>query len=179
MRVIVDHCEVWPRGALVADVSLLAAVPKSLASLGAKITRVPILLHPRPTHPSPFLLFAMSQPPSAAAAADSTQLTAPSDSVQPSPPSKCDPNAPGAAALTCLSDLWRGYLRLLMVHPVRTKAITSAVVSSLSAVIAQKTMGVTLDKLNYTAIGHQALLGLIRGPTVHYWYEQRDNREQV
>jgi len=66
---------------------------------------------------------------------------------------------------------WNAYLRQLDVNPVQTKALTSAVLSVVSDVLAQSLQGVPLSQLNTTSLRNQFIIGLlIRGPLVHYWY---------
>jgi len=67
--------------------------------------------------------------------------------------------------------LWQRYLRQLALRPVRTKALTSALCSAVASVLAQKSLGVPLASINLTGVRNQALLGFLRGITIHYWQD--------
>lgn len=70
-----------------------------------------------------------------------------------------------------VGELWTDYLRELEEKPVQTKALTAAVLSVVSDVLAQTMGGTPLSQINFTSIRNQFLIGLIiRGPMVHYWY---------
>lgn len=70
-----------------------------------------------------------------------------------------------------VQSVWRSYLRNLEVNPITTKALTSAVLSVVSDVLAQTLGGTPLSQVNTTSMRNQFIIGLlIRGPIVHYWY---------
>lgn len=70
-----------------------------------------------------------------------------------------------------VENYWNAYLRQLDINPVPTKALTSAVLSVISDILAQSLQGIPLSQLNTTSLRNQFLIGLlIRGPLVHYWY---------
>jgi hypothetical protein len=52
-------------------------------------------------------------------------------------------------------NLWQKYLKQLVEHPVRTKALTSGVCSAIATILAQRSMGVPLSSLNVTSIRNQ------------------------
>ena len=72
-----------------------------------------------------------------------------------------------------IKGLWQQYLFQLTVNPIRTKALTSAFTAALATIIAQRVLGVPYGSLNWTAVRNQALIGFIRGPTIHYWSVRR------
>ncbi len=70
-----------------------------------------------------------------------------------------------------LNVLWSNYLVELNSRPLQTKSLTSAVLSVVSDLLAQKLNGASLTSLDLISIRNQFLLGLLfRGPIVHYWY---------
>ncbi len=67
---------------------------------------------------------------------------------------------------------WDAYLAQLRAHPVRTKALTSAVLAAVADVSAQTLLGTKLTALNTKSIRNQMVFAfLIRGPGIHYWLE--------
>ena len=86
---------------------------------------------------------------------------------KPSSDDSCVPFASSPFDKVC--QLWRAYLLELQHRPVRTKAITSASFAALATLIAQWSVGV--PKYDFTAVRNQAIIGFIRGPTMHYWME--------
>ena len=60
-----------------------------------------------------------------------------------------------------LAQAWQDYLSALDTHPVKTKAITAAVLSVVSDVIAQVMMGKSIANLDLTSLRNQALIGLL------------------
>jgi hypothetical protein len=88
-------------------------------------------------------------------------------SLSKSPSSSSSSSSDGAVGL------WPSYLHQLVLHPVRTKALTSGATAALATVLAQWSMGVPLAAINWTAVRNQTLIGLGRGPTIHYWSDAR------
>ena len=69
---------------------------------------------------------------------------------------------------TGLAGMWAKYLKSLQKFPIRTKAFTSAIVSVVADLIAQKLGG---GAFNLASLLKQFIIGLaVRGPVVHYWY---------
>jgi hypothetical protein len=66
---------------------------------------------------------------------------------------------------------WDLYLAQLRAHPVRTKALTSAVLAAVSDISSQKLMGTPWSALNTTSTRNQMIFAfLIRGPGMNYWH---------
>jgi len=74
-------------------------------------------------------------------------------------------------ALRIPLDNWRSYTNILSMAPIETKAVTSATVYTIGDIIAQKTEGLDIGKLDRGRILRSALAGLIgHGPMSHVWY---------
>jgi protein Mpv17 len=81
-------------------------------------------------------------------------------------------NIPYTVICNTLKVLWQGYLRQLESQPVRTKAITSGILSALGDLIAQSLEHGFHAQFNAIRTIKFGLYGLIiTGPLVHYWYQ--------
>ena len=79
---------------------------------------------------------------------------------------------PGSQGTSILGAAWASYLSSLQRNPLRTKALTSATISGLSDVIAQRLMRGSTSKGGWNAKRTLllAIYGLIwNGPSAHYW----------
>lgn len=75
-------------------------------------------------------------------------------------------------ALRIPVDNWLGYTNVLENSPVITKAVTSATVYTIGDLIAQKSVGTSMEELDRPRILRSLLAGLIgHGPMSHVWYD--------
>jgi len=65
--------------------------------------------------------------------------------------------------------LWSAYEVALHTSPIKTKALTSGVISAFSDVVAQKMLE-KREKLDYRRLLNFFFIGLIISPICHYWY---------
>lgn len=69
-------------------------------------------------------------------------------------------------------DNWLGYTNVLENSPVSTKAVTSATVYTIGDLIAQRSVGTSMEELDRPRILRSLLAGLIgHGPMSHVWYD--------
>jgi len=75
-------------------------------------------------------------------------------------------------AVRLTMDNWADYYQVLTESPIQTKAATSATVYTIGDIIAQRTEGVSMGKLDRARILRSLLAGALgHGPLSHYWYE--------
>jgi len=79
---------------------------------------------------------------------------------------------PSETALRLTLDNWKEYYRLLSEAPIQTRSATSAAVYTIGDIIAQRSEGVPMGKLDRGKIFRNLLAGaLAHGPLSHCWYE--------
>jgi protein Mpv17 len=70
---------------------------------------------------------------------------------------------------------WVQYSEILSVHPIETKACTSATVYTIGDVIAQHTEGRASSELDWMRVVRSMMAGFVgHGPMSHYWYNACD-----
>lgn len=74
------------------------------------------------------------------------------------------------ASSSILTVAWRRYLAQLDRRPLPTKAVTAAVLSALSDLLAQRLAGTARTPVNWHRTLAIAAYGLVwAGPTAHFW----------
>lgn len=82
---------------------------------------------------------------------------------------------PAELAVRVPLDDWKSYTSALREHPIGVKAATSATVYGIGDLIAQRTEGVDISRIDRARVVRSVLAGLIgHGPLSHVWYEKSD-----
>lgn len=76
-----------------------------------------------------------------------------------------------------VADTWGSYSNTLAVHPIATKAATSATVYTIGDIIAQRTEGKdSIEDMDFLRVARSATAGFIgHGPMSHCWYNVCDD----